>query len=212
MSTLSAWSGFYVIVGSSAGALIGLTFVVISLIREAPQRNPAGLGAYTTPTIVHFGEVLAIAAALSAPWPTLASAAVALGLCGLGGLGYTIIVVRRLRRRLGYEPVLEDWLAHAVSPLVAYTLLAVAAVALPANPVPPLFAVGAVLLLLLFTGIHNAWDTVTWVTILGPRQATARDEKLDALERDEPVGMVQRDEATEAALTDETAEAAQRES
>jgi len=32
MTALSGWENFYVIVGSSAGALIGLQFVVITLI------------------------------------------------------------------------------------------------------------------------------------------------------------------------------------
>jgi hypothetical protein len=32
MSALAGWENFYVIVGSSAGALIGLQFVVVTLI------------------------------------------------------------------------------------------------------------------------------------------------------------------------------------
>lgn len=35
LSSLKAWESFYVIVGSSAGALTGLQFVVIALIAEA---------------------------------------------------------------------------------------------------------------------------------------------------------------------------------
>jgi hypothetical protein len=31
--------------------------------------------------------------------------------------------------------------------------------------VPALFVIGAVTLLLLFIGIHNAWDTVTYVAL-----------------------------------------------
>ena len=37
MSDLNAWDNFYVIVGSAAGALIGLQFVVMTLIAEKPQ-------------------------------------------------------------------------------------------------------------------------------------------------------------------------------
>ena len=36
MPALTGWENFYVIVGSSAGALIGLQFVVITLIVEIP--------------------------------------------------------------------------------------------------------------------------------------------------------------------------------
>jgi len=36
---------------------------------------------------------------------------------------------------------------------------------LPGNPAPALFVIGAGTVLLLFTGIHNAWDTVTYLAI-----------------------------------------------
>ena len=36
MTVLNGWENFYVIVGSSAGALIGLQFVVIMLIAAKP--------------------------------------------------------------------------------------------------------------------------------------------------------------------------------
>ena len=36
MTALSGWENFYVIVGSSAGALIGLQFVVMTLIADMP--------------------------------------------------------------------------------------------------------------------------------------------------------------------------------
>src|SRR5262245_37124598 len=70
--TLSLWESFYVIVGSSAGALAGLQFVVMALVTESSATRSMGeIAAFGTPTIVHFCEVLLIAASLSAPWPTL---------------------------------------------------------------------------------------------------------------------------------------------
>ena len=36
---------------------------------------------------------------------------------------------------------------------------------LPGNPAPALFGIGAVTILLVFTGIHNAWDTVIYVVV-----------------------------------------------
>jgi hypothetical protein len=64
MTTLAGWENFYVIVGSSAGALIGLQFVVITLIANRPigPGQGEGAGAFATPTIVHFGTVLLISA------------------------------------------------------------------------------------------------------------------------------------------------------
>jgi hypothetical protein len=167
MSPLGAWENFYVVVGTAAGALIGLTFVVITLMAETRQEGANwGINSFSTPTVVHFGTVLLVCALLSAPWPSLALAALLLGLCGLGGVGYGAIVVRRLRGWVHYQPVREDWLWYAIVPLAAYTALVATAIMLPGRPVPALFGVGAVILVLLFLGIHNAWDLVIFTAVL----------------------------------------------
>jgi hypothetical protein len=98
MSELTAWDSFYVIVGSAAGALIGLQFVVMSLIVGRPLIPAAEAGAaFATPTIVHFGAALLLSALLRAPWPTITPAAALWGLIGLSGAAYTVIVARRMR-------------------------------------------------------------------------------------------------------------------
>ncbi|MGB8129265.1 MAG: hypothetical protein WCG81_05695 [Candidatus Angelobacter sp.] len=70
MTALSEWQNFCVIVGSSAGALIGLQFVVLTLIAAMSRRvGTAEAGAaFSTPNVVHFGSVLLLAGILSAPW------------------------------------------------------------------------------------------------------------------------------------------------
>jgi hypothetical protein len=167
-SPLVVWESFYVIVGSSGAALTGLQFVVIALIAEMRKRSTAQqIDAFGTPTIIHFCAVLLVSAILSAPWHALSSVGVALGACGAIGVVYGVIVVRRARRQTDYRPVLEDWLWHAAFPLIAYALLLVAAILLPRYPQRVLFVIGAMALLLLFIGIHNAWDTVTYITVGG---------------------------------------------
>ena len=164
-SPLIAWESFYVIVGSSGAALTGLQFVVIALIAEARVRATARqIEAFGTPTIIHFCAVLLVSAILSAPWRGLSGIALALGACGASGVVYGVIVVRRAQRQTGYRPVFEDWLFHAVLPLFAYTLLLIAAITLRSYPHQVLFVIGAVALLLLFIGINNSWDTVTYIT------------------------------------------------
>jgi hypothetical protein len=184
VSPLTAWENFYVVVGSSAGALTGLTFVVITLVAGTRLSGRSwGIGTFTTPTVVHFGIVLLVSAIISAPWPALGHAAVTLGLTGLGGLTYVAIVARRLRRRDGsYDPVVEDWLWHVAVPFVAYAALVVAAILLPGGPKGPLFGVAASVLVLLFVSIHNAWDTVTYIAIEANEhvgQQSAANEKQD---------------------------------
>src|SRR5258706_14441123 len=112
MTALAGWQNFYVIVGSSAGSLIGLQFVVLSLIAATPRIpiNPEAGGAFATPNIVHFGAVLGLAGILSAPWEGIGPAAVLMQLVGLGGVVYGIIVIRRMRSQTADQPEFEDWL------------------------------------------------------------------------------------------------------
>src|SRR5205807_7795436 len=163
VSFLSTWQNFYVIIGSAAATLTGLMFVVITLLAGVRERRSSGgIGAFSTPTVVHFGIALFVAALLSAPWQALWNVGLLLGLSGLWGVTYVIIVIRRTRRQTDYQLVLEDWLWYTAFPLVSYTALVVAAIVLPGHPAPALFVIAAVTLLLLFIGIHNAWDTVTY--------------------------------------------------
>lgn len=166
MPQLTEWESFYVIVGSSAAALTGLMFVVITLIADLEaQRSGGALAAFGTPTVVHFCSALVVSATLSAPWHSLAKVAAALGVCGVWGVAYTFIVARRARRQNTYQPVFEDWLWHTVLPLAAYAALFLAAIALPRNAERCLFVVAGAVLSLVLIGIHNSWDTVTYLAL-----------------------------------------------
>jgi hypothetical protein len=166
MPQLTEWESFYVIVGSSAAALTGLMFVVITLIADSPTpRSGGSVAAFGTPTIVHFCAALILSAMLSAPWRSLGNVAGALGLAGLIGIMYCVVVARRARRQTEYRPVFEDWLWHSAFPLAAYGALVIAAVRLPRDSERWLFVVGAATLSLVLIGIHNAWDTVTYLAI-----------------------------------------------
>ena len=162
MMALKEWESFYVIVGSSAGALIGLQFVVMTLIAERPIPPTLALGnAVATPTIVHFGAVLLLSSVISAPWRGSAVALV-WGLLGLCGLIYTGIVSHRIRTQNEYQPEFEDWLFHVLLPFVAYAILAGSALTARSHEHEALFGVALAALLLPFDGIHNAWDSVTY--------------------------------------------------
>src|SRR4051812_6021314 len=181
---LGPWDTFYVIVGSAAAALTGLQFVVIAIVADSRSRSTTTetLDAFGTPNIVHFSAVLLVSAILSAPWPSLRSVDFALAVCAGAGLVYGVIVVRRARRQSSYEPVLEDWIWHAGLPLVAYGVLTIAAAGLTFDVRDALFAVAAASLLLLFIGIHNAWDTVTYIAI-GEAGAHSQASEYDSVEK-----------------------------
>jgi hypothetical protein len=158
------WETFYVILGSSAGALTGLMFVVMALVADygGSERQ---IEAFGTPTVVHFSSALLLSIVVTAPWPVLLGLKLALLAFGAIGAGYMVVVIRRARRQTDYQPVFEDWMFHAVLPIVAYAGILLAASGLSVRPTLCLFVVGIAAVLLLFIGIHNAWDTVTYVVV-----------------------------------------------
>ncbi len=174
---LIVWQNFYVIVGGAAAALTGLMFVVMTLIASrGERRSDEAIGAFGTPTVVHLCAALLIAAILSAPWPALWYVALLLGICGLVGVIYMLLIIRRARHQTDYQPVLEDWLWHTIFPLISYVALTVAALVIPSHATSALFVIGAATVLFLFIGIHNAWDTITYMAFTGPQSEDKSQE------------------------------------
>jgi hypothetical protein len=164
----SAWGNFYLIVGTAGAALIGIQFVIMTLIASRRTRPEADtLHAFSTPTVVHFGSALLISALMCTPWPALTPAAVALAACGLSGVVYALIVLRRTRRQTLYKPTWDDWLWYTLVPMASNAALAVGGLLLPSAPQPALFVIGGAALALLLVAIRNAWDTVTHIVLNG---------------------------------------------
>jgi hypothetical protein len=161
----SPWESFYVIVGSSAAALTGLQFVVIVLGAEISVFSESALRSFGTPTIVHLCAALMTSAVLSAPWPSLLGAAICLAILGVAGLLYTVAILMHARRQTDYVPVFEDWLWHFILPGFAYATFLGSGIALVPCTATALFVLGGAVLLLLFIGIHNAWDSVTYMAM-----------------------------------------------
>src|SRR2546423_3007507 len=90
-----AWETFYIVLGSAAGALTGLMFVVVALIADAGIGTEDAVHAYGTPTVVHFSGVLVLSMILVVPWATVFQLTFALAVLGAAGIGYMLIVLRR---------------------------------------------------------------------------------------------------------------------
>ena len=97
------------------------------------------------------------------------------GLAGLGGVAYAVVVARRMRSQTAYKAVFEDWLFHVLLPSAAYGVLAVSACLARWHARPALFAVAVAALVLLFVGIHNAWDAVTYNVFVRKREQREKD-------------------------------------
>jgi hypothetical protein len=165
LTLLSDWRSFYGIIGSAAAALTGLTFVVIAL---APENRPIrldGLRVFLTPTVIHFGSALALAAVLSMPGHTSTSLSVCLSSGGIAGVIYSFATTFRMfRGRITYTPVASDWIWNAVLPCLCYLALLDSAALIVLSSASSLYVIGATALLLVFVGIHNIWDMAVWLT------------------------------------------------
>ena len=165
-TVLSAWSNFYVMAGSSSAALIGLMFVVITLVTGMEREGSSdGTATFSTPTVVYFSCALFVSAVLVAPWPSLLGPAVVLGLVGACGFVYTVRVLFRAKRLAAYRPDAEDWAWYTILPFVAYCAILGGAIALSRSAGAAIYAVAGGVLLLTFIGIRNAWDVVTYLAV-----------------------------------------------
>jgi len=162
---LTNWQNFYVIVGSSAGALTGLQFVVLTLIAQARVTSSMReIAAFGTPTVVHFCTALLVSALMTVPWQSLTQLGVCLAVGGVAGVIYSAGTVWHAHKS-AYNPDVEDWIWYAALPLLAHMALIVVSVLLWWNSNLSLYAVAADALLFLLIGIHNAWDSVTYIVV-----------------------------------------------
>jgi hypothetical protein len=185
-ATLAGWGNYYQVTGAAAAALTGLQFIVQTLLASNAFRpisvgsDPeAGTAAFGSPTVVHFSLALILSSVLCAPWPGYGELRATLGVLGAGALVYAAIVLRRTLRQTVYVPALEDWVWHIILPVVAYAAVLAAALLLGRSATGPLFVVAAATLLLLCIGIHNAWDTVTYLTFTAMRAMAAASPAAD---------------------------------
>jgi len=160
---IEGWHEFYLLVGTSAAALTGLMFVVISISPETIAERPkAGVRAFVTPTMVFFATALAISAFMLVPHIAPAALALLLALTGVGGLAYLVWVRGHHFWREGKLDA-EDWVFYIGLPFLGYALLVAAAIAIWRGGALGTPMLAFVTLLLLVVAIHNAWDLVIWL-------------------------------------------------
>jgi len=170
---IHGWENFYVMAGTAAATLAGLLFVVITLaVSLATTPAARGVHAFVTPVLVHFGGVLYLSMVLLAPWPSSWPIGVMLGMHGIAGIAYALLVIRLLRKADFVSLKATNWIAYAGAPALANVALIAGAVGLTSGLAFAPYAIAGAVMLLLFTGIADAWDLTLW--IIGNRERAAK--------------------------------------
>ncbi len=174
VTPLASWQNYYVIVGSAAGALTGLQFVVLTLVAQIKQASSMReIRAFGSPTVVHFCTALLISALMAAPWQSPANFGILLGLGGVAGVSYSLGTVWHAWKA-AYNPDVLDWIFYAALPLAAHLALVAASVLLWRNSGWALSIIAADSLTFVLLGVHNSWDTVTYLALQNSGQ-TAKE-------------------------------------
>jgi hypothetical protein len=176
------WENFYGMVGQTAGTLIGLMFVVVTLgaTLGGEVRRKALLTAVpmlVTPTLVHFGAVLFIAmlalvpkaSSVVVPWCLLA--------CGVAGIVYVVILGAGIfsdRPSLMDRADIGAHAAYVPVPAIAYITFAISAVVTLLGLRNANLAVGGGIVILVVVGIRNAWGMALFVARSGQNDVDNR--------------------------------------
>lgn len=162
---LEPWHDFYVMLGGAAGALVGATFVVATLAGNIEKRS-IGIRGFITPATVHLGSIVVAAAILMVPSLSPLFLALLLGIGGLAGLIYGVIVYLRVTT-LKIDMIDRCW--YGIFPILMYGLLAASAVLVFVKDIDHgLELIATALVALLIIGMRNAWDMATFMILGGP--------------------------------------------
>ena len=164
------WHEFYLVVGGAAAVLIGLIFVVVTLMHGKPRSTViTGSRLYMGPIVLHMCFVLTLSAAALTPGMNFRMYAVISGVISLWGFGraaYSTVQIRRLPSIGGQETHWTEVWFYGVIPLIVYLGLAAVTYGAFGGAEWALYGTAAVQIALLMISIRDEYDLVTW---LAPR-------------------------------------------
>lgn len=157
------WSEFYLMAGGAAAVLIGLIFVVISLMQDRSRSSVlAGSRLYMGPIVLGVSFVLALSAAALTPGIDPDEFAAIAGLVALWGLVRALMSVVGIARLKDDVHWTDVWF-YGVIPVLLYLALGVVALAFWDEWPWAHDGLAAVVTALLLLAIRNEWDLITWI-------------------------------------------------
>jgi hypothetical protein len=162
----AGWDEFYLLAGSAAAVLIGLIFVVITLLDDKPRSTiTTGSRLYMGPIVLQVSFILTLSAAALAPRITAAQFSVITGIVALWGLyraGVSTLGIERLRRSDDPPHWTDTWF-YGVIPGLLSLLLAIVALEFWHAADWAQYGLAVVVTGLMLVSIRNEWDLVTWI-------------------------------------------------
>ena len=159
------WHEFYLLAGSAAAVLIGLIFVVISLMQDRSRSSVlAGSKLYMGPIVLGVSFVLALSAAALTPGIGRCGFASIVAIVALWGLVRGVMSIVGIRKLLGDGEVhwTDSWFYGAV-PSALYLALGLVALAFWQGWWGGHYGVATLSVALLLSAIRNEWDLITWI-------------------------------------------------
>jgi hypothetical protein len=160
------WENFFLMAGGAAAVLIGLIFVVISLMGDRPRDSVlAGSKLYMGPIVLGVSFVLTLSAAALVPGITPRAFAGITAVVGIWGLVRAVMSTWGIgRRSMGHENVhwTDVWF-YGIFPILIYLPLTADAVAFWQNWASARYGLATVITLGLLLAIRNEWDLITWI-------------------------------------------------
>jgi hypothetical protein len=168
MMLFEGWGEFYLLAGSAAAVLIGLIFVVVTLMQDRSRSSVmAGSKLYMGPVVLQVSFVLALSAAALVPGiqpREYAAVAAVVALWGLYRGVQSIVGIKALKGE--DQPHWSDVWFYGVIPTLLSLGLAVVAWGFCAETKWATDGVAVAITAILLLAIRNEWDLVTW---LAPR-------------------------------------------
>jgi hypothetical protein len=157
------WGEYYLMAGSAAAVLIGLIFVVISLMQDRSRTSVLeGSRLYMGPIVLGVSFALALSAAALAPGMDAAAMAGIAALVAAWGLIRGLMSIAGIRK-LGSEVHWTDLWFYGVAPSALYLALGGVAVAFWSGWACAPSGLAAVVTGLLLLAVRNEWDLITWI-------------------------------------------------
>jgi len=157
------WGEFFLLAGSAAAVLIGLIFVVISLMQDRSRSTVlAGAKLYMGPIVLGVSFALVLSAAALTPGIDRSSFAAVAAIVAAWGLVRGLMSTVGIRK-LGKDVHWTDLWFYGVLPSAIYLALGLDALAFAWVWPGAHYGLAVVTTALLLLAIRNEWDLITWI-------------------------------------------------